>query len=38
MKEVIKMERKTISLQKVVGSGYKEFRNSKRTSWSWSWT
>ena len=30
MKEVIKMERKTISLQKVVGRGYKEFWNSKK--------
>ena len=30
MKEVIKMERKTISLQKVVGRGYKEFCNSKK--------
>ena len=30
MKEVIKMERKTISLQKIVGRGYKEFWNSKK--------
>lgn len=30
MKEVIKMERKTISLQKVVGRGYREFWNSKK--------
>lgn len=29
-KEVIKMERKTISLQKIVGRGYKEFWNSKK--------
>ena len=30
MKEVIKMERKIVSLQKIVGRGYKEFWNSKK--------